>query len=54
MTLISQVFLDHIFNLHGIPTSIVYDCDTTFTITFWQELFKLQGTQLNMITTYHP
>jgi hypothetical protein len=52
--LVAQVFLDQIFNLHGMPTSIVFDRDPSFTNTFWQELFKLQGTQLNMSTTYHP
>jgi len=36
------------------PTSIVSDCDPTFTNKFWQELFKLQGTQLSMSTSYHP
>jgi hypothetical protein len=34
-TLIAQVFLDHIFKLHGMPTSIVYDRDPNFTSTFW-------------------
>jgi hypothetical protein len=53
-TLVAQVFLDHIFKLHGMPTSIVSDRDPTFTNTFWKELFKLQGTQLNMSTAYHP
>jgi hypothetical protein len=53
-TLVTQVFLDQILKLDGMPTSIVSDCDPTFTSTFWQELFKLQGTQLNMSTTYHP
>jgi hypothetical protein len=52
--LVVQVFLDHIFRLHGMPTSIVSDCDPTFTSTCSQELFKLQVTQLNMSTTYHP
>jgi hypothetical protein len=42
--LVAQVFLDHIFKLHGMPTSIVSDRDPTFTSTFWQEMFKLQGT----------
>jgi len=28
--------------------------DPIFTSHFWQELFKLQGTQLNMSSTYHP
>jgi hypothetical protein len=54
LVLIAQVFLDHIFKLHGMPTSIVYDCHPTFACTFWKELFKLQVTQLNMSTTYHP
>jgi hypothetical protein len=44
--LVAQFFLDHIFKLHGMSTSVVYDRDPTFTSTFWQELFKLQGTQL--------
>jgi hypothetical protein len=52
--LVAQVFLDQIFKLHGMPTSIVSDCDPTFTRTFWKELFKLQGTQLNMRIGYHP
>jgi hypothetical protein len=53
-TLIAQVFLDHIFKLHGMPTSIVSDHDPNFTSIFWQEFFKLQGTQLNMRKTCHP
>jgi hypothetical protein len=52
--LIAQVFLDHIFKLHDMPNSIASDCDPNFTNTFWQYLFKFQGTQLNMSTTYHP
>ena len=52
--LVAQVFMDQIFKLHGIPTSIVSDHNNTFTSKFWQELFKLWGTQLNMSTTYNP
>ena len=51
---ISQAFVDNIFKLHSIPTSIVSNRDPTFTNKFWQELFKPHGTQLNMNTTYHP
>jgi len=40
-TMIAQVFIDHIFKLHGMKTSILSDRDLTFTITFWKELFKL-------------
>jgi hypothetical protein len=52
--LIEKIFLDNIFKLHGMSTSVVSDHDPTFTSTFWKELFKLQGTQLNKSTTYHP
>jgi hypothetical protein len=51
---VSQIFIDQVFKLHGMPHSIVYDRDPTFTSNFWQELFKIQGTQLHLITTYHP
>jgi hypothetical protein len=46
--------MDQFFKLHGMPHSIVSDRDPTFTNNFWQELFKLQGTQLHLSTTYHP
>jgi hypothetical protein len=51
---VAQVFMDNIFKLHGMPQSIVSDHDMTFTSNFWQELFRLQGTQLHLSTTYHP
>jgi len=43
-SLVAQYFMDQIFKLHGMPTSIVLDQDPTSTNKFWQELFKLQGT----------
>jgi hypothetical protein len=53
-TLVAQVFLDHIFKLHGMLPSIVSDHDLNLTSTFWKEFFKFQRTQLIMSTTYHP
>jgi hypothetical protein len=41
---VSQVFMDNIFKLHGLPFCIVMEHDPTFTSNFWKELFKLQGT----------
>jgi hypothetical protein len=51
---VAQLFMDQVFKLHGMPHSIVSNRDPTFTNNFWQELFKLQGTQFHLITTYHP
>ena len=52
-TLVAQSFMDQIFKLHGMPTSIVSERDPIFTSNFWQELFRIQGTQLKLITSYH-
>eukprot|EP00253_Pinus_taeda_P025942 PITA_25942 len=53
-TLVAQTFMDQIFKLHGMPISIVSDHDPIFTSNFWQELFRIQGTQLKLTTSYHP
>jgi hypothetical protein len=53
-SMVAQIFMDQVFKLHGMLHSIVFYCDPTFTSNFWQELFKLQGTQLHLSTAYHP
>jgi hypothetical protein len=51
---VAQIFMDQVFKIHGMPHSIVYDHDPTFTSNFWQELFKIQGTKLHLSIAYHP
>jgi hypothetical protein len=51
---VAQIFMDQVFKIHGMPHSIVSDRDPTFISNFWQELFKIQGTQLHLSTSYHP
>ncbi|XP_068651575.1 uncharacterized protein [Aristolochia californica] len=43
---VTQLFMENIVRLHGMPNSITSDRDAIFTSTFWKELFKLQGTKL--------
>lgn len=51
---VAKMFVANVVRLHGIPTSIVSDRDKVFISSFWQTLFKLQGTQLRMSSSYHP
>jgi hypothetical protein len=51
---VAETFMNQVVKLHGIPKSIVSDRDKVFTSSFWQNLFKLQGTSLAMSTAYHP
>lgn len=51
---VSQAYVDNIYKLHGLPTSIVSDRDEIFTCHIWKELFWLTDTQLMMSSSYHP
>jgi len=41
---VAQLFLNHIYKLHGLPTMIISDRDRIFTSTLWKELFRLTDT----------
>ncbi|GMF43974.1 unnamed protein product [Phytophthora fragariaefolia] len=50
----AELFLDVVFQHHGLPDSIVSDHDPRFTSAFWTRLFALLGTRLLMSTAAHP
>lgn len=50
---VAHLFMEHIYRLHGMPVAIVSDRDKIFTSNFWQSLFSLVGTTLQMSTAYH-
>lgn len=53
--MVVEAFLNSVYKLHGMPTSIVSDRDKIFTSLFWKELFQhTQGTQLRMSSARHP
>jgi hypothetical protein len=41
---VAQRFMDRVFKLHGMPHYSFFYRDPTFTSNFWQEMFKIQGT----------
>ena len=51
---VAWLFLKEVVRLNGVPKSIVSDCDTKVTSTFWRELHRLMGTKLLMSTVFHP
>jgi hypothetical protein len=50
---VAYLFFREVFRLHGLPMIIVSDRDNRFMSIFWQELFHLVGTTLNLNTSYH-
>ncbi|GJV33412.1 reverse transcriptase domain-containing protein [Tanacetum coccineum] len=54
METLTRLHIKEIVSRHGVPISIISDCDSHFTSRFWQSLQNALGTQLDMSTTYHP
>uniref|UniRef100_A0A2N9F483 Integrase catalytic domain-containing protein n=1 Tax=Fagus sylvatica TaxID=28930 RepID=A0A2N9F483_FAGSY len=50
---VAVLFVQYVFKLHGLPSSIMSDRDTVFTSLFWEELFRRQGVDLAMSFSYH-
>jgi hypothetical protein len=51
---VAKLFMDNVYKLHGLRSAIVSDLDKIFTSHFWQQLFRLAGTELRLSTSYHP
>ncbi|GKA81038.1 reverse transcriptase domain-containing protein [Tanacetum coccineum] len=54
METLTRLYIKEIVSRHGVPISIISDCDSHFTSRFWQSMQSALGTQLDMSTAYHP
>ncbi|WVZ53064.1 hypothetical protein U9M48_004053, partial [Paspalum notatum var. saurae] len=48
------MFFYTIVRLHGIPCSMVSDCDQVSTSNMWSELFNLTSVSMHLISAFHP
>jgi hypothetical protein len=49
-----ELYMSRIVCFHGVPTKIVSDRGTLFTLKFWERLHKTLDTQLHFSSAYHP
>ena len=50
----ARLFVDHVFQLHGLPEVIISNLDPHFTGKFWKSLFDLLGMDLRFSTAFYP
>ena len=48
-----EKFVEGVVKLHGMPQSIVSDCDPIFISKLWKEFFTMSGTKLKLCSAYH-
>jgi hypothetical protein len=51
---VAKAYMDNVYKLHGMPSSLISDRDQIFLSNFWRELFGLAGVALRMSSAYHP
>jgi transposase InsO family protein len=50
----TQLILDEIVRLHGLPEEIVSDRGPQFASKFWRHLFELLGVDIRLSSAFHP
>jgi hypothetical protein len=50
----AEIYLDQIFQLHGVPKTIISDQGTQFIARFWEQLQSALGNKLIQSSAYHP
>jgi hypothetical protein len=50
----AELYVDHVFRLHGLSREFITDREPRFTSAFWQEVTVLLGTRTVMSCSFHP
>ena len=50
----TELFRNHVWCQHGLPSTIVSNCGSVFASNFLGELYKLLGIKRKMSTAFHP
>jgi len=50
----AQLFLHHVWKLHGFPKCVVSDCGPQFVALFTKELYRLLGIGISSSTAWYP
>jgi hypothetical protein len=50
----AELYVDHVFCLHGLSCEFITDRDSRFTSAFWREVSVLLGTRTVMLSSFHP
>ena len=51
---VAALFFKEVYELHGVPLSVVFDKDAKFLAHFWRTLWRKIGTKLSFNTSFHP
>ena len=49
----AKLFIDNIYQYHGLPDNIVSDQEPQFVSKFWQSLFKILQAEIKLSSTFH-
>ena len=50
----AELYIDHVFRLHGLTKVLVCDRDPRFTSEVFRQVFRILGVRLNFSTSNHP
>ena len=50
----AELFLKHVWKLHGLPQCVISDCGSQFVAEYMHELYCLLGIEIAASTAYHP